>query len=382
MMKTKLKLCAACLLVLGAVLAHQTTAAEQSSKAAARPLTPTLLLTLPDYVATPAGLAADTHGNLVVACPNFTDKAKPACLVRIDKRMRVTKWVDLPVLSETGVACPMGIAFGPDGDLYVCDNQGWTGSEKGQSKGRVLRLRIRDNAIASMTVVAEGMEHPKGVRVRRQGIYVTQSLMTKARHPSGLPVSALYRFPTDGRNIKVSNTLDDKNLLAMFLTENKFCPYGADGIAADSKGNLYVGIFGDGKVHKVVLDGSGGVKNNTVLAKTDFNYALDPKSADFLAKATLSKMRTVSGLWADSGDSVYAADFSNNAVVKISSKGDAIVLAQNADTDGRSGELNQPADVVVWEDMLVISNFDILFGPDKVNTKHGLPATLSALKLK
>ena len=384
MMNTKLKLCWTCLLLLGAVFALQTgrAAEQQGSKAAAsRPLTPSLLVTLPDFVATTAGMAVDNRGNLVVACPNFSDKTKPACLVRIDKRMQVTR-VDLPALSETGAICPMGIAFGPDGDLYMCDNQGWTGSEKGQFKGRILRFRIRDNAITSTTVVAEGMEHPKGLRVRRQGIYVTQSVMTKARHPSGQPISALYRFPLDGRNIKVSNTLDDKNIVAMFLTENKFCPYGVDGIAFDGKGNLYVGIFGDGKIHKIVFDTSGGVKSNTVLAKTDFNHTLDPKDAGFLAKATAAKMRTVSGLWADGSDNVYAADFSNNAVVKVSSKGDAIVLAQNADTDGRGGELNEPGDVVVWEDMLVISNFDILFGPDKVNTKHDLPATLSALKLK
>ena len=384
MMNTKLKLCWTCLFLLGAVFALQTGRAveQQGSKAAAsRPLTPSLLVTLPDFVATTAGMAVDNRGNLVVACPNFSDKTKPACLVRIDKRMQVTR-VDLPALSETGAICPMGIAFGPDGDLYMCDNQGWTGSEKGQFKGRILRFRIRDNAITSTTVVAEGMEHPKGLRVRRQGIYVTQSIMTKARHPSGQPISALYRFPLDGRNIKVSNTLDDKNIVAMFLTENKFCPYGVDGIAFDGKGNLYVGIFGDGKIHKIVFDTSGGVKSNTVLAKTDFNHTLDPKDAGFLAKATAAKMRTVSGLWADGSDNVYAADFSNNAVVKVSSKGDAIVLAQNADTDGRGGELNEPGDVVVWEDMLVISNFDILFGPDKVNTKHDLPATLSALKLK
>lgn len=384
MMKTKLKLCWTCLLLLGAVFAPQPGRAveQQGSKAAAsRPLTPSLLVTLPDFVATTAGMAVDNRGNLVVACPNFSDKTKPACLVRIDKRMQITR-IDLPALADTGVICPMGIAFGPDGDLYMCDNQGWTGSEKGQFKGRILRLRLRDSAISSTTVVAEGMEHPKGLRVRRQGIYVTQSVMTKARHPSGQPISALYRFPVDGKNIKVSNTLDDKNIVAMFLTENKFCPCGLDGIAFDGKGNLYVGIFGDGKLYKVVFDTSGGVKSNTVLAKTDFNYALDPKDAGFLAKATTAKMRTVSGLWADSSDNVYAADFSNNAVVKVSSKGDAIVLAQNADTDGRGGELNEPGDVVVWEDMLVISNFDILFGPDKVNTKHDLPATLSALKLK
>ena len=39
-----------------------------------------LLVALPDFVATPDGMAVDPQGNLVVACPNFADAAKPGCL--------------------------------------------------------------------------------------------------------------------------------------------------------------------------------------------------------------------------------------------------------------------------------------------------------------
>jgi len=43
------------------------------------------------------------------------------------------------VLAETGHAYPMGIAFGPDGDLYVCDNQNWpTGNGQAGSAGQFL----------------------------------------------------------------------------------------------------------------------------------------------------------------------------------------------------------------------------------------------------
>ena len=122
----------------------------------------------------------------------------------------------------------MGIEFGPDGDLYVCDNQGWSGSEKGLGQGRMLRLRIRDHRIISTTVVAEGMEHPNGVRIRGGYLYVTESLMPKVKDLSGLLVSAVYRFALDDKNIRVTNTLADKQVIVTFLSENRFCQYGAD----------------------------------------------------------------------------------------------------------------------------------------------------------
>lgn len=362
--------------LLGLVLAHTlgfAADAQQASK---------LLVKLPDYVVTTDGLAVDSKGNLVVACPNFIDKNKPGCLIRVDKSLRVSKWIDVPVLPETGVAYPTGIAFGSDGDLYVCDNQGWTGSEKGQFKGRVLRMRIREDKIVSTTVVAEGLEHPMRVRIRYHGIYVTQSQMSKVKDASGLMVSAVYRFRLDDKNIQVANTLEDKNIITTFLTTNRSCQYGACGMVFDTKGNLYVGNFGDGKVHKIVFDARGDVSSNTVFAKTDFDYSLDLKSPGFLAKATAARMRTAAGICADHNDSLYVADFSNNAIVKVTSRGEISVLAQNGDSDGLQGELDEPSDTILWNGMIVASNFDLVSGPDKVNTRHELPATLSSVSLK
>jgi sugar lactone lactonase YvrE len=364
------------LLFLGLALAQHAVCAEQAGQQ------PKLLLKLPDFAVTADGMAVDPKGNLIVACPNFIDKTKPGCLVRIDRKLEATKWLDIPVLKETGVACPTAIAFGSDGDLYVCDNQGWTGSEKGQFKGRILRLKVRDNTIVSTTVVAEGMEHPMRIRIRYHGIYVTQSQMSKVKDPSGLMVSAVYRFKLDDKNVKITNTLEDKNIITTFLTTNRSCQYGADGLAFDTKGNLYVGNFGDGKIHKVVFDAQGDASSNTVFAKTDFDYALDLKSPGFLAKATTAKMRTTAGICADHNDNLYVADFSNNALVKVTSKGGITVLARNGDSDGNQGELDQPCEPIVWNNMIVVSNFDLVSGPDKVNTKHELPVTLSAIPLR
>lgn len=346
---------------------------------------PALLAALPDCCPTPDGMAVDADGHLVVACPNFSDQTKPACLIKVDRRGgRVTRWIDVPTLAETGVACPMGIAFGPDGDLYLCDNQAWKGTPQGQFKGRLLRLKIAGGRVVRTTVVAEGLEHPNGVRVRNGFLYITQSFLSKVKDPSGDLVSAVYRFRQDEVRVRVANTLADPNLLVSFRTENRFCRYGADGLVFDSKGNLYVGNFGDGKIHKVTFDAADRVVASTVFARTAFDIRLDPAKPGFLAHAARAAMRTVDGLCVDARDNLYAADFSNNGIARISPDGTVTRLWQNGDTDGRNGGLNEPGEPIVWNGRLVVSNFDAVSGPenpDKVNTKTDFPATLSVLAL-
>ena len=384
--KTKSLSCRTALFALGLGALPLLAGCQSANMAAPRPAMQTakLLVQLPDFCPTPDGMAIAPDGDLVVACPNYADQSQKACLVKISRDNQVRKWVEVPPLAETGLACPMGIAFGPDGDVYICDNQGWKGDPKGQSKGRLLRLRIRNDRVESCIVVAEGMEHPNGVRVHGGFLYVTESLMPKVKDASGLCVSSVYRFRLDDKNVKVSNTLEDRNVIATFLTENKFCQYGADGIVFDSKGNLFVGNFGDGKIYKITFDSAGRVTGNTVFARTDHDYTLDPKLSDFLAKATRAKMRTTDGMCVDSRDNIYVADFSNNAIVKVTPAGEIFVVARNGDTNGQDGGLNEPGEPIVWNGKLVVSNFDAVFGPghhDKVNTQHDMPATMSVLEL-
>jgi sugar lactone lactonase YvrE len=352
---------------------------------------PRLLVELPAYAVTPDGMAIAPDGDLVVACPNFASYAKgaatpsvPGCFVKIGKDGRVRKWFDSPVLAETGRSCPMGIEFGPEGELYAVDNQNWgtgNGPNGEVNQGRILRLKIAGGKLAGTTVVAKGISHPNGLRYHQGQIYVTVSKLPKIKRPDGLMVSAVYRFPADGREIQVSDTLADPNLLVTFVTENRYAQYGADGIVFDSKGRLYVGNFGDGKIHRIVLDANGKVSENTIFARTDHDYSLDPAVPGFLAKAVKAKMRSTDGICVDKADNLYVADFSNNAIAKVTPAGMISVLAQNGDTGGRNGDLNEPGEPVVWQGRLVISNFDAVIEPDKVNQHHESPATMSVLEL-
>lgn len=325
---------------------------------------PRLFASLPDFVTTPDGMAIDADGNLIVACPNFADQKQPGCLLKISKDKKIARWLEVPPLAKTGVACPMGIQFGPSGELYVCDNQAWKGTKEGAFQGRVLRLTIKENKVTDCTTVASGMEHPNGVRVKDGYLYVTQSLMTKVKDPSGLLVSALYRFKLDDKDIAVTNTLDDKNIITTFITQNKDCQYGADGIVFDKTGNLYIGNFGDGAVHKITFAADGKVKENKVWAK-------DP-----------AQLRTTDGMCIDDATgNLYIADFSENAVAVVTPDAKIQRIAKSPDSDGAKGELDQPGEPIVWNGQLVVTCFDLVTGPDKVNTKHEMPSTMSVLDL-
>jgi sugar lactone lactonase YvrE len=355
------------------VAAPAVTPAQQSSQ---------LLLTLPDYCPTPDGMAIDPDGNLVVACPNFADPKQPGCLIKIDSRLGVRKWADVPPLAETGHAYPMGIAFGPDGDLFVCDNQNWptgNGKQGELNQGRLLRLRIRDGRAEKTTVVAGQISHPNGVRVRDGQVYLTVSMLPKVKRPDGLLTSAVYRFAVDDHDITLANTLDDPNLLVSLVTQNRDCQYGADGLAFDSHGNLFVGNFGDGALHKMTFNRQGQVTSNTVFAKTDMATPMSDPA--FKTKMVQAKMRTTDGIFIDPSDNVYVADFSNNAVCRVDPKGNIVVLAQSADCKGSGGGLDQPGEPILWNGRLVMSCFDMVTGPDKVNTRHEPPAAMVWLKI-
>lgn len=323
-----------------------------------------LFAKLPEYISTPDGMAIDSEGNLILACPNYADQTLPGCIVKIDKDRNVTKWVDVPVHEETGLASPMGIAFGPDGDLYVCDNQGWPGRPELIRKGRILRLRIVGNEIVKTTVVAKNMEHPNGMRIRDGYIYVTQSTLELVKHPSGKLVSCVYRFKLDDENIDITNTLEDKNILTTFITLNEKDQYGVDGIEFDHDGNLLVGNFGDGAVHKITFNEDMTVKSNEVWAK-------DPEN-----------LESTDGMIMAEDGNLYIADFCANAIVKVAPDGTVSKVAQSPDCDGLDGGLDQPGEPIIWNGVLVASCFDIVTNDIVVNTAHEMPATLAYLELE
>lgn len=324
-----------------------------------------LFSVLPEYICTPDGMAVDRHGNLVLSCPNYAQEDLSGMVVRIDREGNVTKWFDVPVHPETGVARNMGIAFDEEWNIYLCDNQGWSERPELLYKGRVLKLKVTEEGeILETTVVADGMEHPNGIRVKDGYLYVTQSYLHPVVRKDGKLTSCVYRFSAEEKNVHVTNTLADPNIFATFVTQNPDCQYGADGIAFDREGNLYVGNFGDGAVYRITFDEDGGLKENRVFAQD------------------AAQLQSTDGMIFDGKGNLYIADFSANAIARVTPDGKVERIAQSPDCTGVDGGLDQPGEPIVWDGRLIISCFDLVTGPDKVNEKHEMPATLVELLLE
>lgn len=317
-----------------------------------------------EYVSTPDGMAIDGDGNLIVACPNFADMDMPSCVLKIDKERNIRKWFDVPKNAYTGEARAMGIEFGPDGDLYMVDNPGWTNRPDLVYTGRILRLRLNDEGVVKCTVMADNMEHPNGLRVRDGYVYVTQSCMARQKTDSGKLMSCVYRFPLDAEGIHCTNTLADPDILLTFITENPNCQYGVDGIVFDHDGSLYIGNFGDGAVHKITFHPDGTVKENVLWAK-------DPDN-----------LKSTDGMTIDAYGNIYVADFSANAIARITPEGRVSRIACSPDSDGFHGELDEPGEPCVWDGHIIVSCFDLVTDEDKVNTAHEMPATMAMLEIE
>lgn len=328
--------------------------------------TPKLFMLLPEeYICTPDGMEIDKHGNLILSCPNFADLSMPSCVCIIDKNRDIRKWFDVPLNPETGEARSMGIAFGPDGDLYIVDNAGWTGREDLVFTGRILRVRINGDRIEKVTVVADHMEHPNGIRIKGRHMYVTQSTLANVKTPSGKLMSCVYRFHLDDEGIHLTNTLDDPNILETFVTENPACQYGMDGIVFDREGRLLVGNFGDGAVYRLTLSEDGTkVLGNELWAQDQ------------------EQLLTTDGMTIDQHGNIYVADFSANAIGKISPDGKVTRIAQSPDCTGFDGGLDEPGEPCVWNGQIVVSCFDLVTDEQKVNTEHEMPATMSLLEIE
>lgn len=309
-----------------------------------------LFAALPDNCPTPDGLAIAPNGSLTLACTNYANKGnKPGMLLSISSAGEITNLGKTPGKKKNGKGRPMGIAYAPDGSLYVCDS------------GRILRLTFKDGLIATTEIVARGLTSPNGIRIHNGAIYI--SLLQMKNIKSANMTSAIYRFSLNDRNVKVKSTEQDHQLLFKVETKNPVRQFGLDGLVFDKKGHLYTGNFGDGEIYKLTLSADGKkVTNKAVYAQLPNDTGLD-------------------GITIDKTGNLYVAGFLKNQILKVDTNRDVSVIAQYSDNNSSNGELDQPSEVIVYGNNLVISNFDLLRGEGIVNTKHSAPYTLSSIQL-
>jgi len=318
-----------------------------------------LLAVLPDYVNTPDGMALQPDNSIILSVPNFNDKKSPSVMVRITPDNKAELWYTLPAVEgpESRIF-PMGVSRAPGGDLYLADNQFMDNTNQ---KSRLWRIVVKDGKPQKLVLVAKGLNVANGTTVHDGCVYITESVLEVGSKPLA---SAVLRFKLDEENVQLTTPLkNDPHIIATFKSQKEQWGFGADGIAFDSKGNLFVGLFGEGEMYKIAFDAAGKVKSNTLFAKAPCLVTCDGMSCD---------LRT---------DKLYVADSAANAIQVISPDGSVRTLAKNGDIkDKLKGRLDQPCEALVRAGTIVVSNMDWPF-PGFVNTQWQMPATLSVIRV-
>ncbi len=350
---------------------------------------PALFVSLPDDLFQPDGMTVNPKTKTIfLNCPNFSGrkddkgpKNKPGALVsispdgkKVEKLLVYEEKVPFP---ETGQVGPMGLYFGPDGHLYVCDNQYFFNTN---NKSRMLRVLMDgDKPTGKVEVVVEGTKLSNAVLWVGDRMLVTDTFLDLEGE---FGVGCVWAFSKDevlkagsGDNppikVKPIKKLEDDSHCVTIQKVKKVpgCGNGgADGMTADKDGVVYFGNFGNGEMYRIVFGADGKATTDVIHEAGQYFSCCD-------------------GIFYDADtNKVYVNDSAANAIhaftpPKAGEKAVFETLWTNGDTDGADGSLDQPCEAVVVDGKLVIANFDWPF-PELINTKTDKPNSLSVINLK
>ncbi len=347
------------------------------------PSAPRLIVELPIEYNTPDGCTLDADGNIIQSIPNFNNPTlfeqgvltttPPAVMVMIDKDNQLTEWYRFKpedLHPETGKVGPMDCAFGPDGHLYLADNQQPYDANR---KSRVLRINMENGKPVSTTVVATGFTVSNAVVWKGDTLFVSETILDYTPATTDEPasmVSGVVALTLDEMNAGPVNlapwdsNAPDPHFIALYTTSGRV-GFGADGLCIDAEGSLYCGIFEDGIIMKTTFDAEGNPSEPVL-------FAQDPE-----------KMASCDGIvWNEADNKIYVADMLNNAVQVVDMDGNVTTLHANGDTDGADGSLDQPCEVLIRGNELIVVNMDWPWESDLlVNKTVEPPFTISAISL-
>ncbi len=312
-------------------------------------------LPLPAGCKTPDGMVLGADGDIYLSINQSSDGFKnKAKIVKITRDDRFEDVITLSVLKESGVASPMGLAFDSAGNLYVADNQMFGGHA---GKSRILRVKFENGKAVSCGAVVENLSVANGLAYANGKLYLTDCMVD---FPSNPVKSIVYVFDVskldESNPIKISGR-SDPHVFDRLTTHFKhdWQQVGADGIAADGDGNIYVANFGEASVSKYELSPSGKILKKSVLFKG-------------------GPLKSCDGLRFDRDGNLWIADFAGNAVGMYDFKTGKVSVVKKSPipSDGSAGTLNAPADIALRGGRLYISNMNVNMSPHKASPVHSM----------
>ena len=364
-------------------------------------LKPTLFANLGDECYTPDGMTVnDVTGKLYLNVPNFgrmddklvkADSAQGGYLYEIDENGKATRVLEYPVLERTGQAGPMGMDFGPDGNLYVCDNQYFHNKD---FCSRILRVIFKDGKPTDeVQVVVEGVKLANGMAWYEDKMFYTDSCFdVDSDEANGIlgsggvfmfTLDELSKAGTDGaKPITIKAGPQDSHCVAYVKVAKvgRGDNTGPDGICVDKNGVVWVGLFGNGNMYALRPNDAGEYKQENVEQVFD---SANQRVREQGPNAGV-KLECCDGIFYDKDlDCVYIDDSVGNAVwvFKPVDKGQTIrpvIMWTNDDNDGNEGLLDQPCEAVVYAGKLLMVNFDWPF-PGMKNKAVDPPGTISGI---
>ncbi|MDR1141598.1 MAG: hypothetical protein LBL62_07895 [Planctomycetaceae bacterium] len=376
--------------ILDIIKGYKTKRAFDSAKNATRK--PNVFAKLSEEIHNPDGMTVnDKTGTLFLSCPNFNrrpndkgEKIHPGYLVKVNPDGTAEKVLTFEEIENIRIPAaeikqigPMGLDFGPDGHLYVCDNQYFFDTT---NKSRILRVLMDgDKPTGKVEIVVEGIKLANAILWLEDKVLLTDTFLDlEGEFGSG----CVWKFGKDeilkagsGENppIKLNplKKAEDDPHCVVIQTVKKI-PGGGnggpDGITADSDGTVYFGNFGNGEMYRLVFNEEGKGIVDIIHPAGEYFHCCD-------------------GIYFDKGtNKVYITDSASNAVHAFTppKTGELAVLEtiwENPNTDGADGSLDQPCEPIVIGKKLIIANFDWPF-PELLNTASDEPSTLSVIELE
>lgn len=334
--------------------------AQDKDKAVPKPAQPKLFVTLTGNYNTPDGMALLPNGDFILSVPNFNDLTPGSFLVRVSADNKVSEFLKLPDHPVTGKPVgALGVCLAPSGDLFLSDYQA-----TGERQSRVLRIVVKDGKAVDVKPVVTGLHVANAVICHGGYLWVSDTQIDKTVKPG---ISGVVRFKLDelaGDPVQLGeDETKDPHFVGVIEIHDPDLPLGADGLCFDKQGNLYIGNFADGTVHRMTFGSDGKLTSNKIFARADF-------------------MKSSDGLTFDPQTGViYVADSRQNAIQMVLPNGTVKTLAKSGDTDGSDGGMDQPCEALLRGRELIVSNMDWPI-TGTINKKYDPLCTLSVIPLK